>query len=64
MTIADSDVIALRRAAERIADHNVQLRTFLLRLLDPEDLGHAVTLEVRQKAQSLLTRQRQESENV
>jgi hypothetical protein len=41
---------ALTRAAERIADHNVRLRSFLLRLLDPDDLGHAVTPEVRQLA--------------
>ena len=45
---------ALERAAERIADHNVRLRAFLLRLLEPEDLGHAVTREVRQLARELL----------
>lgn len=46
---------ALARAAERIADHNVRLRSFLLRLLDPEDLGHAVTPEVRERAKELLS---------
>lgn len=47
-------------AAERLAAHNVQLRTFLLRLLDPEDLGHAVTNEVRQLASQLVKTPRQE----
>lgn len=56
-----NDIETLQRAAERITDHNVQLRAFLLRLLDPEDLGHAVTPEVRQKAQTLLTMQRPEA---
>lgn len=41
-------------AAERITDHNIKLRTFLLRLLDPEDLGHAVTNEVRALARDLV----------
>ena len=52
-----SDIETLRAAAERIAAHNVALRSFLLRLLDPEDLGHAVSHEVRQKATSLLSMQ-------
>ena len=52
-----SDIETLRAAAERIAAHNVALRSFLLRLLDPEDLGHAVTPEVRQKASTLLSMQ-------
>ena len=52
-----TDVEIMRAAAERITAHNVALRSFLLRLLDPEDLGHAVTLEVRQKATVLLTMQ-------
>lgn len=50
----------LELAAERLAAHNVQLRTFLLRLLDPEDLGHAVTPEVRQLASKLVRTPRQE----
>lgn len=49
-----SDIETLRAAAERIAARNVALRSFLLRLLDPEDLGHAVTAEVRQKVSALL----------
>lgn len=49
---------ALERAAERITMHNVQMRVFLLRLVDPEDLGHAVTNEVRELANSLLTMER------
>jgi len=31
-----------------------RLRSFLTRLIDPEDLGHAVTAEVRQKVSALL----------
>lgn len=46
---------ALERAAERITMHNVQMRSFLLRLVDPEDLGHAVTNEVMALASGLLT---------
>jgi hypothetical protein len=52
-----TDIETLRAAAERIAAHNVALRSFLLRLLDPEDLGHAVSQEVRQKASVLLSMQ-------
>lgn len=33
-----------------------ELRSFLARLLDPEDLGHAVSAEVRQKVSVLLKR--------
>lgn len=33
-----------------------RLRAFLLRLIDPEDLGYAVTAEVRQKVSVLLKR--------
>ena len=57
-----TDIEIMRRAAERITDHNIQLRTFLLRLLDPEDLGYAVTREVREKAQQLLTMERDHRE--
>jgi len=53
-----SDIETLRAAAERIAAHNVALRSFLLRLLDPEDLGHAVTPEVRKNVSVLLSMQR------
>jgi hypothetical protein len=52
-----TDIETLRAAAERIAAHNVALRSFLLRLLDPEDLGHAVSQEVRTKTTSLLSMQ-------
>jgi len=44
---------ALVAAAERQPLHD-----FIARLLDPEDLGHAVTAEVRQKASALLGRGR------
>jgi hypothetical protein len=46
---------ALERAAVHITDHNVRMRTFMLRIVDPEDLGHAVTDEVRKIAGALLT---------
>jgi hypothetical protein len=45
-------------AAEAIALHNVELRSLLLRLIDPEDLGHSVTYEVRQLVQQMLNRPR------
>ena len=45
---------ALQDAADNIAMHNVRLRSFLLRLTDPEDLGHAVSAEVRSIASALV----------
>lgn len=53
-----SDIEIMRQAAERIAEHNVQLRSFLLRLLDPDDLGHAVSAEVRSLASRIINMQR------
>lgn len=50
---------SIERAAERITDHNVAMRSFLLRLLDFEDLGHAVTNEVRVLANALVTMPRE-----
>lgn len=50
----------VEKAAQRLADHNVRLRTFLLRLLDPDDLGHAVTPEVRKLASELVKNPRGE----
>jgi HSP90 family molecular chaperone len=41
-------------AAEAIAERNVELRSFLLRLLDPEDFGWAVSGEVRRAVRELL----------
>lgn len=52
-----SDLDTLKAAAERIAAHNVVLRSFLLELIDPEGLGHAVSVEVRRKASILLSMQ-------
>jgi len=49
----------IERAAERITEHNIKLRSFLLRLIDPEDLGHAVTNEVRQLANELVVMPRE-----
>jgi len=51
------DLEILKATAERIAAHNVQLRSFLLELTDPEGLGHAVSVEVRRKASVLLSMQ-------
>lgn len=48
-------------AAERIATHNVALRSFLLRLLDPDDLGYAVSAEVGREATKLLNLPRDDS---
>ena len=39
---------------DRIVDQNLELRAFLLRLLNPDDLGRAVTVEVRDEARRLL----------
>lgn len=44
-------------AANQIAYRNIELRRFLLRLTDPDDLGHAVTPEVRHLAHQLATSQ-------
>ena len=48
----------IEKAAESIAMDNVLLRCFLLRLLDPEDLGHAVSEEVRKEALELVVSKR------
>lgn len=48
----------LEQAADNIALHNVELRSLLLRLIDPEDLGHSVTPEVRQLILRILNRPR------
>lgn len=50
---------SLERAAQRITAHNVVMRSFLLRLLDPEDLGLAVTDEVRVLARQLVNMPRE-----
>jgi hypothetical protein len=55
--MTDNDT--LLAAAQRITEHNVSMRSFLLRLLDPDDLGHAVTAEVRQRAIELVNLPRQ-----
>jgi hypothetical protein len=54
MSEAD-EIVILQRSAERLAAHNVRLRSFLLRFFDPEDLGYAVTSEVRELARPLLS---------
>lgn len=52
------EFVALEAAAMVLADHNVKLRSFMLRLNDPEDLGHAVPEEVRQMALKLSSMER------
>lgn len=51
---------SIELAAEAIAMHNVRLRCLLLRLIDPEDLGHAVSEEVRHLISDALVRPRTE----
>lgn len=52
----------IEQAAELIAMHNVQLRCLLLRLIDPEDLGHAVSEEVRRLISDAVIRPRTQDE--
>ncbi len=51
---------SIELAAEAIAMHNVKLRCLLLRMIDPEDLGHAVSEEVRELISQALVRPRTE----
>jgi hypothetical protein len=44
-----------------MAERNARLRAFAQRLLHPEDLGHAVTAEVRDLAREALGRPRVET---
>ena len=37
----------IEKATETNSQHNIELRCLLLRLIDPDDLGHAVSNEVR-----------------
>jgi hypothetical protein len=39
---------------EKLVNRNIQLRAFILRIMDPEDLGHAVSMEVREEALRVL----------
>lgn len=50
MSAKHTDIQTLHAAAERITAHNIQLRAFLLRLLDPDDLGWGCSNEVRELA--------------
>ena len=40
--------------ATRLAQRNAEMRAVLVRLLDPEDLGHAVSGEVRRLVSGVL----------
>lgn len=46
--------------AKALSEYNVRLRMFLLRLTDPDDLGHAVTPEVRRLAAELAASNRKQ----
>lgn len=48
------------RIIDRLTDRNHELRQFALRLLNPEDLGHAVPAEVRDAARKALGMQQVE----
>lgn len=52
------EFVALEGAAMVLADHNVKLRSFLLRLSDPEDLGHGIPEDVRKEARKLTSMER------
>lgn len=43
-----------KAAIDKIKEENKSMRLFLSRLLDPEDLGYAVTPEVRLKTYRIL----------
>jgi hypothetical protein len=62
--MTDPEKTTIELAAERITDHNIKLRAFLLRMLDFEDLGHAVTNEVRTIASDLVKMPRQGGSDV
>lgn len=48
---------------ERLAQRNAELRALLMRMLSPEDLGFAVTAEVRDAARQALGMQPVETRN-
>ena len=50
---------SIELAAENITSHNVQLRSFLLRLIDPDDLGHSINTEVKDLIMLALNRPRE-----
>jgi len=47
LTALENDLKALQEAATAIAERNLRMRDLLMRMLDPEDLGYAVSDEVR-----------------
>jgi hypothetical protein len=53
---------SIELAAEAIAMHNVILRCLLMRMIDPEGLGHAVSEEVRHLISQALVRPRTQNE--
>lgn len=46
----------LKRAAQSIAEQNLRMRDLLTRMLDPEDLGYAVSNEVRAEIKKVVRR--------
>jgi len=48
------DARMLKQVADAVCDRNVQLRTFLLRLLDEQDLGGECSLRVRKEVRKMV----------
>lgn len=55
----ENDLKALQEAAKAIAERNLRMRDLLMRMLDPEDLGWAVSQEVRREIRAVITQGRQ-----
>lgn len=50
------ELAVMTRVAEEFARRDVEYRTLLMRLLDPNDLGHQVTKEVSSAVRGLVFR--------
>lgn len=54
LEMARREVEVMTRVAQELARRDVEHRTAMLRLLDPNDLGNCVTREVRDLVRGLL----------
>jgi hypothetical protein len=54
LEMARREVEVMTRVAQEFAKRDVEHRTAMLRLLDPNDLGNCVTREVRDLVRGLL----------
>ena len=52
----ENDLKALQEAAKAIAERDLRMRDLLMRMLDPDDLGYAVSEEVRREIRTVLIR--------